>query len=286
MAFLIFHIFSLHAVNNVGLESTNGIKKRILSRLAYEMDIVKKLPSAVGRCLKARGACSPEDKKEIEQGTKRIMAVIGILLITIPTIYTFHKKLKSGHKKLKSEQPVVSKSTGNVSAAEQKNIIAAFSTAVSKSRLEYLRRLFSHYTLSQGSLKDFLEVAVAFADAPTVRELISHMKNPSFTTKEGDPLFKLAIARRSGIFSDEAIREINQIVIALCENGANPNGRYKNGWTPLMHAARYDLPYVIITLIQFGANKKLKNNKGKTAYNLAVENNASEGVKQKVEFEL
>lgn len=57
---------------------------------------------------------------------------------------------------------------------------------------------------------------------------------------------------------------------ALLEAGANINARTKDGTTPLMLAAQSAKPGLVKFLIQKGADWKLKDNSGKTAYDYAL----------------
>ena len=59
------------------------------------------------------------------------------------------------------------------------------------------------------------------------------------------------------------------IVILLLAAGANVDKQANDGDTPLMLAAGYDRIEVVKELLKAGANKKLKNNAGETAYDQA-----------------
>ncbi len=49
----------------------------------------------------------------------------------------------------------------------------------------------------------------------------------------------------------------------------------KDNWTPLMQAAFADLDDMAQMLVKHGAKKELTDNQGKTAHDLAIENNAA-----------
>ena len=60
------------------------------------------------------------------------------------------------------------------------------------------------------------------------------------------------------------------IVILLLAAGANVDKQEDyDGWTPLIMAANNGKIEVVKELLKAGANKKLKDNDGKTAYDLA-----------------
>ena len=56
---------------------------------------------------------------------------------------------------------------------------------------------------------------------------------------------------------------------ALLGAGADINKQANDGWTPLMYAAHFGLLEVVRELLKRGAKKDLKDNKGKTAYDWA-----------------
>ena len=58
-------------------------------------------------------------------------------------------------------------------------------------------------------------------------------------------------------------------MILLLAAGANVDKQDAFGFTPLMWAADYDRIEVVKELLKAGANKKLKNNNGYTAYDKA-----------------
>lgn len=57
----------------------------------------------------------------------------------------------------------------------------------------------------------------------------------------------------------------------LLENGANPNITDREGITPLMYAVQFQNADAVELLLSYKADKSLKNNQNKTAFELAVE---------------
>ncbi len=63
-----------------------------------------------------------------------------------------------------------------------------------------------------------------------------------------------------------------------CDAGARINDRDDTGWTPLMYAARYTYnSEIITTLLDAGADGKARDEDGKTAFDLAKENEYLKG---------
>ncbi len=62
----------------------------------------------------------------------------------------------------------------------------------------------------------------------------------------------------------------------LLENGANPNITDKEGITPLMYAVQFQNADTVELLLSYKADKSLKNNQNKTAFELAVESQNQE----------
>ena len=66
----------------------------------------------------------------------------------------------------------------------------------------------------------------------------------------------------------------HEAIVVLLKGGADVNARTKDGYTPLHAAARgAKNPNVIIALLVSGANGKVKDGKGKTAFDYAKNNN-------------
>jgi len=57
----------------------------------------------------------------------------------------------------------------------------------------------------------------------------------------------------------------------LIEKGADVNATNKNGTSPLIFATQYEKENVIMSLLNASANKTIKDNEGKTAYDYALE---------------
>ena len=68
-----------------------------------------------------------------------------------------------------------------------------------------------------------------------------------------------------------------EVTKILIDAGADINARDKDGWTPLMHAAGNQNPEVIKVLLDAGADGKAKSNEGKTAFDYAKENEHIKG---------
>ena len=61
-----------------------------------------------------------------------------------------------------------------------------------------------------------------------------------------------------------------EVIVTLLKAGANINVQNKDGWTPLMYAARHKPnPKVIIILLKAGADGRVKDHDGKTAFDCA-----------------
>ena len=61
-------------------------------------------------------------------------------------------------------------------------------------------------------------------------------------------------------------------MILLLAAGANVDKQSDSGNTPLILAANYDRIEVVKELLKAGANKKLKDKSGKTAYDMGYKN--------------
>lgn len=63
----------------------------------------------------------------------------------------------------------------------------------------------------------------------------------------------------------------SELVAFLIEKGSDVNAVQSGGWTGLHEAALLGNEEIIILLLENGANKMIKKNDGKTAYDIALE---------------
>ncbi|WP_377865398.1 ankyrin repeat domain-containing protein [Bacillus sp. R86525] len=63
----------------------------------------------------------------------------------------------------------------------------------------------------------------------------------------------------------------SELVALLIEKGSDVNAVQSGGWTGLHEAALLGNEEIIILLLENGANKTIKKNDGKTAYDIALE---------------
>ncbi|MGJ8619164.1 MAG: quinoprotein dehydrogenase-associated putative ABC transporter substrate-binding protein [Methylophilaceae bacterium] len=94
-----------------------------------------------------------------------------------------------------------------------------------------------------------------------------------------DPNLKMGNAQYNALML--AVKKSNlQIAQTLLQYKANPNAMNAGGITPLMIAAHGNQDMMISLLLKSGADLKAKNNEGKTAITLAMENGADKALKQ------
>lgn len=248
---------SMHAISNLGLDATKTVlKQRILDRLSHEMNVIKELPGAVTRCLQKQVGCSVKDKEEIADAVKRISAVITILAVTVPVVYGVYKGL-----------------SGQIAHIDH------FNQAVSEGKFGSVKKLKEFikdhpFLNTQANLHELLRYAVlsGSGESPEVVSYLMKKAKRPYSFK----VLQALINTRVGQISTESIDESKRILKILLENGVDPNIRYaKDQMTPLMHAVVAHLPDVVEILIEKGADKTLKNSCGKTAYDLAIEENVS-----------
>ena len=260
----LFFFSSTLPLSDMGLGQTKAVvKERMLNRLQYEMNIIKKLPGAVKRCVKAKGQCSDEDQREISAGMKRISFVITLLAVLVPATYGIYKRRKK-----RLELP----------SEKQEDIKAYLIQIVGRSEEKDLRNLFSTYRIPRDLLNELFLVAVAFADPAIVAYLITQGGNPAARDLNGKPVIMTAISRAIGASRELRMGEVLKVIKVLIGAGLDPNIRSVKGLTPLMHAASNDLESVVFLLLQNKADKKLKDDDGWSAYNYATENKASPAV--------
>jgi hypothetical protein len=247
---------------------------RLKQYIIDEFALMYKASQAFKRVILFKGTCSFEDKWLLQQAGKRLAVVGAVGMVLGATWYVTCVQLKKGDiSKVLAENGMPQE----LSEQEKQEVITQFNNAVTRSRAAKLKSLFEEYTISQDAVKELLEVAVSFADTKTMMMLLQKIEDTDFTDKNGNSLLKIVITRRSGLAFADSIQEANFICTRLIEKGAKVNTRYgPEQWTPLMHAAFYDLPHLARILLNGKADRTLKDAQGRTAYDLGVENKASQ----------
>lgn len=104
--------------------------------------------------------------------------------------------------------------------------------------------------------------------APEIIQLfLKHGAKLDRVNKEGSTALHIMARHRSSF-------ECLQILLA---HGANPNAQDNDGWTPLMNAVNHPQAMMLKDLIRSlaeNSDTSIKNNEGKTAYDIAKENEA------------
>ena len=279
----LFFFSSTLPLSDMGLGQTKAVvKERMLNRLQYEMNIIKKLPGAVKRCVKAKGQCSDEDRREISAGMTRISFVITLLAVLVPATYGIYKKYKKRGAMDLSPQKIdvyYLQDGKKVELTEEARgkALGSFTIAITKKNENNLHKLFSYYELSLELLNDLLIYAVKSSTDKIVKVLLSKNANPNQKDQKDETLLSAAITRAVTIPND--FQESEQIVQTLLNNGVHvdePSGDAQ--YTPLMQAAGADFQNIVQMLLGKGANKLIKNKTGQTAHDVAIENNASPAV--------
>ena len=72
--------------------------------------------------------------------------------------------------------------------------------------------------------------------------------------------------------------DATEIVKRLCDAGAHVNAIDNSGRSPLHQAAEFSpFPNVVMALLDAGADAKIEDHKGRTAYDIAVDNSRLTG---------
>ncbi|HWS73030.1 MAG TPA: ankyrin repeat domain-containing protein [Thermoanaerobaculia bacterium] len=103
--------------------------------------------------------------------------------------------------------------------------------------------------------------AARIGDAARIRELVAHGADPNavlMTNTEWTPLLH-------AIHKNRAVS-----VAALLDAGADPNRGNPEGMTPLMFAAGYGQTPIVQLLLRRGANPRLRDRSGETAFDYAL----------------
>jgi hypothetical protein len=236
--------------------------------LQREMELIKKLPGTIKRCFEAKMHCGPEDEQIIKSSAKRITAVLAILSgLAIGTI------LLKRHMNGKIDFYAFN-------LEEQEQVIGQFQDAIESENVDEVRKLFSWYAIPSDLVNQWFATVVRAAPPAMVQVMLDNGADPSYVFKpatEGATMTMLGATLLRTCGNQREIENTTQIITMLLNRGAHINStKDEGGYTPLMIAVDCNLPVLAQLLITKGADKTIKNNKGQTAYDIAIQKGWSE----------
>lgn len=113
----------------------------------------------------------------------------------------------------------------------------------------------------------FLRACRAFYEPEVIKLFLEHGANINGKNKDGETSLHIMAQHRANYDCLEL----------LIDAGANPDAQDNNGWTPLMKAVCHPQAMMrkeLILNLAENSDTSIKNNEGKTAYDLAKENEA------------
>ena len=113
----------------------------------------------------------------------------------------------------------------------------------------------------------FLRACRAFYEPEVIKLFLEHGANINSKNKDGETPLHIMAQHRSSY-------DCLELLIAA---GANPDAQDNDGWTPLMDAVKHPQAMMrknLIRVLAENSDTSVKNNDGKTAYDIAKENEA------------
>lgn len=118
---------------------------------------------------------------------------------------------------------------------------------------ELLSRIRANSNLAKGCDRHgstLLIEVLPYANNETIKELISQGSNMTIVNDEGFSCLHKIIEERNP--------DHKELLELLIQSGADPNVHGWNGWTPLHQAVSYGLPVHVVTLLENGADLKVR----------------------------
>ncbi len=145
----------------------------------------------------------------------------------------------------------------------QENLFKDVFEIARKGRLEDITTLHRNFKDSINAVNNsgysVLILACYNNNKEVAEYLIENVKNINYASELGTAL-TATIFKNNVLLSEK-----------LLKKGANPNITDKTGITPLMYAVQFQNINTVELLLNYNADKSLKNNQNKTAFEIAIE---------------
>lgn len=260
-------VFTSTLIAAAGPQAPDQEEYNIIDDITHEMRIFRDALKAAKRCMQKK-ECSPADKQAMSRAVKHGVVIAGLLaLLTGATVYAVHKK-RLGR-------------ASTMSYAERSNARARVAFDLINSRWSDAEQAIRSSSFNQEDLNAILtSVVIGSQSEEGVRSAIQYGGSARKITPDVDRVSLLGTAL-SNVRRDNELKA--RILEVLVKNGApidHINFPSTKRTTVLMEAAAQNNLPVVEKLLALGANKALVDAAGMTAYDHAVQANASDEIKE------